>query len=106
VESGDCIKILNLHKDFCQHCKNSNDCVVSVSVDKTIMLTNYVNSVECLRTFISHLNTVNCVKILSNERIMSGSVDQTVKIWKTQTSAFLQTLNGHKNTLKFCVKRK
>jgi WD40 repeat protein len=44
--------------------------------------------------------TVNTVAVLGNDRIVSGSSDNTVKIWNTSTGACLQTLTGHSSYVK------
>ncbi len=62
-----------------------------------------VNSGECLRTFTGHLDAISCVEVLTNERIMSGSSDKTIKIWNVQTGDCLQTLEGHTDFLR-CIK--
>jgi WD40 repeat protein len=48
-----------------------------------------------LRTFKGHLRSVCCVEISSNERILSGSKEKTIKIWNIQTGDCLVTLDEH-----------
>ena len=48
-------------------------------------------------TFMGHSDCVRSVAVLGNngDRIVSGSDDNTVKIWNTSSGACLQTLTGH-----------
>ena len=38
---------------------------------------------------------VYCVAVLSNDRVVSGSSDNTLKVWDASTSECLRTLSGH-----------
>ena len=48
-----------------------------------------------LKTLRGHTGDVNSVAILGPDRIVSGSLDKTVKIWSTN-GTLLKTLRGHK----------
>jgi len=43
---------------------------------------------------------VECVAALSNGRIVSGSGDRTLKVWDASSGACLQTLRGHRRTVR------
>ena len=49
------------------------------------------------RTFQSegHTAPVNCVAVLPDGRVVSGSSDNTLRVWDTDTGQCLQTLEGH-----------
>ena len=48
----------------------------------------------CLGTFAGHSAEVSSVAVLGPDRIVSGSWDNTVKIWNTDGEC-LKTLEGH-----------
>ena len=48
----------------------------------------------CLVTLTGHTDDVNCVAELSDGRIISGSRDQTLKIWDSSSGACVATLAG------------
>ncbi|KAK5991625.1 Vegetative incompatibility protein HET-E-1 [Cladobotryum mycophilum] len=55
----------------------------------------------CLQTLEGHNNSVNSVVFSPDgQRLASGSGDNTVKIWDTNSGACLQTLEGHNNSVK------
>jgi len=43
---------------------------------------------------------VRCIKILSDERIISGSEDKTMKIWCLKTNSCIITINGHSDAIR------
>ena len=52
----------------------------------------------CLGTFAGHSGGVCSVAILGPDRIVSGSNDNTVKIWNTDGEC-LKTLEGHSDSV-------
>ena len=93
----------------------SNGHVVSGSGDRTVMVWD-ASSGECLKTLRGHTGSVRrrrpvkqsvdrsstqqraqvwCVVALSNDRVVSGSWDNTLKVWDASTGRCLQTLTGH-----------
>jgi WD40 repeat protein len=50
---------------------------------------------ECIKVLEGHTDAVYCVKMLSNNRLASGSVDKTIKIWNLNDDSCVKTLNGH-----------
>ena len=90
---------------------------MSGSNDHTLKVWN-VSSGECLRTLSGHtsharrrrpvkqrvdrLSTprraqVYCVVVLSNGHVVSGSGDDTLKVWDPSSGQCLRTLTGHRN---------
>ena len=49
----------------------------------------------CSKTFEGHDEFVNCIELLTNNRIASGSNDKTVKVWSIRTGNCLATLTDH-----------
>lgn len=57
-----------------------------------------------IRTLHGHTDGVmDCVVSLSGDYIVSASVDETVKVWDTDTGAELLTLRGHASTVGACA---
>jgi len=61
-----------------------------------------LNSEEILKQFLGHTENLLCLDILSECRIISSSLDSTIKIWDFNTCECLQTLGGHTDAVK-CV---
>jgi WD40 repeat protein/serine/threonine protein kinase len=55
---------------------------------------------RCLRTFEGHTNSVKSVCLSGDGRLaLSGSSDQTVRLWETETGRCLRTFQGHTDTV-------
>ena len=50
---------------------------------------------RCVQTLEGHSEGVTAVAVLDADRIVSGSVDCTLKVWNTTSGECLQTLSGH-----------
>ena len=65
-------------------------------------LTNIVHNMKAgkyrLQTLSGHQGAIECVKIV-DDKIISGSRDNTLKIWDLQTGKELQTLTGHTDAI-------
>ena len=48
---------------------------------------------------IGHLGSVWTLALLENGQLVSGSRDQTIKIWNTASGVVLNTLSGHTNEI-------
>ena len=57
---------------------------------------------EIMMTLEGHTSYVNCMIQLTDGRLVSGSDDNTLKIWDTISGSCLMTLEGHTNSV-FCV---
>ena len=80
--AGDRIKILNGHSYRVDgFFKFSKERIISCSDDFTLKLWNVAFD-ECLKTFTGHelINNVSCVKIFSNDKILSSSWNGTIKL--------------------------
>ena len=60
---------------------------------------NSTSDYTCVRTFKGHTKFVWSVAVMANQNIVSGSADNTVKIWSRDTGACLHTLVGHTNVV-------
>ena len=56
---------------------------MSCSLDETIRVWN-LNSGQCLK-ILNEYTKITCLKVFSDEKIISGSDDQTIKIWDIET---------------------
>ncbi len=54
---------------------------------------------ECLKTIEAHSDTVFSLRKLSNNSVISCSLDRTIKIWDIETSSCLITSNDHQNAV-------
>jgi len=51
---------------------------------------------QLLRTFTAHENSINALKLMSDERrFVSASADNTLRLWDLSTGEVLQTFTGH-----------
>ena len=69
---------------------------MSASSDKTIKIWNEHQAL--IHTLIGHQDHVVCLEVLDDEEIASGSLDNSIKIWKKQNNSLIwqcTTLNGH-----------
>jgi WD40 repeat protein len=57
---------------------------------------------DCDVTLVGHNDDVFCVVTLSDNRIVSGSLDNTIKIWNSQTGDCEITLTNHNNMI-ICI---
>ena len=48
-----------------------------------------------IKTLTGHTNVVQALTVLQNGNLVSGSSDNTIKIWNPTTGALIQTLTGH-----------
>jgi len=46
------------------------------------------------------MDYVRCIKIFSEERIISGSEDGELKIWCLKTNSCIQTINAHSKIIR------
>jgi WD40 repeat protein len=69
----------------------SNDRFVTCSHDFTIKLFD-LNTLECIRTFIGHEDTVRGINESSDETIVSCSSDKTIRIWNLNSGECLKNI--------------
>ena len=76
-------KELVYHESFVYSLATGYDCFFSASKDKKIfMVDGHGSPIGC---FEGHQNTVNCVWVIDERSIISGSWDGTAKIWDIST---------------------
>lgn len=51
---------------------------------------------QCTSTIQAHSDSVSCLELLSNERVISGSYGE-IKIWNIATNSCINTLSGQFN---------
>ena len=57
-----------------------------------------------VENFVAHEEAVQCLKYFGNNILVSGSSDQTIKIWDISFPHLIQTLTGHINDVK-CLEK-
>jgi WD40 repeat protein len=55
-----------------------------------------MNEYSCVNTFnTGHTNFISCIIVISNNRLISGSNDKTIKVWNMNDNSLITTLTGH-----------
>ena len=54
---------------------------------------------SCIRTFAGHTDDIWSVAVMDNVYIVSGSADETIKIWCLATGECVKTLQGHNDVV-------
>lgn len=90
----------------CLHLEGNR--LVSGSTDTTIKvwdldITPSWSSIGCKVTMVGHTDTVRCLQMVQDQQIViSGSYDETLKIWCLTSGRCLNTLRGHRGRV-LCV---
>lgn len=71
------------------------------SVDHSVKYYDLRNPSHPLQTFKSHSRAVSYVKFMSNDELVSASVDSTVKMWNLRDMSLTRTFKGHANNKNF-----
>ena len=45
---------------------------------------------------IGHISWIRTLKVVSNDKLVSGSEDKTIKVWNYKSGQLLSNLEGHK----------
>lgn len=53
----------------------------------------------CKNTLTGHNGSINCLKLLRNRRLASGSGDSSIKLWDLDNNKCIATLVGHKKAI-------
>ena len=105
LKSMRCVNTLKGHT-FDVNCMEllSNGQLLSASSDKTIKLWNMFGQ-KCVKTFKGHAQGVLCLTLVVRDaaqqqqppsvRIVSGSFDNTIKLWELTGTECVATLQGH-----------
>ena len=88
VSDGSCVRTLEGHIDYVEWVcvvpalrgDASDDLVASGSCDNTVKVWNWKEG-KCIATLLGHTDWVRCVIPFDSQRILSGSHDQTIKLW-------------------------
>lgn len=76
-----------------------NHTIISASGDRTIRSWN-LHTGRCERSYVGHTKGIACVQFDGRRRIVSGSSDNTVRVFDAETSAEIACLNGHGNLVR------
>jgi angio-associated migratory cell protein len=95
---SDCVRAL----EFVPTRNNIKDCLlISGSCDKTIRIWDFSSSQkdQCKRVLQDHTDGITTFKLLDNIHFVSGSRDESIKVLDLETGQYVQTLNGHNNSV-------
>ncbi|KAJ1674939.1 Lissencephaly-1, partial [Spiromyces aspiralis] len=68
--------------------------LASCSADLTLRLWDLENEYQCCKVMYGHDHCVSSVAFLGPDKIVSGSRDQTIKVWEVKTGYCVQTISG------------
>ncbi len=75
---------------------NSDQCIASGTENNNIKVWNQFG--ECINMMSGHSGSVQCVYFSPNgTQLLSGSRDNTLRLWDLRTGMCLKVLNGHSN---------
>ena len=104
INSGECVlTLIGCHNMWVTSLTVLPDLtLVSASGDTTISFWNIasedINKIYT-RTSYGHTDSVNCLLLLTNGRLASGSTDRTIKIWNAESGVCIKTLVGHTHAI-------
>ncbi len=76
----------------------------TISVESNLIQQDYASVNKRLKPIVRHGNDVLSVSFSPDGKyIASGGLDQTIKIWKTDTGKLVRTFEGHKSWVKSVV---
>ena len=61
-----------------------------------------LNNGTCIQTLEGHTDSIECIIVLPDETIVSGSHDKTIKLWNLSENICINTLHGHSDTV-YCL---
>ena len=67
-------------------------------MDNTIRIWD-IESFSCMYTLTGHTESVNCLELLNEYTLASGSSDASVRIWNLNNFKFEVVLNGFKHAV-------
>jgi WD40 repeat protein len=88
------IATLNGHSNSVYCLSQNGKFLVSGSKDSSIILWN-LSSFGFVRQFVGHQHTVCDVSLLDNERIVSSSLDSSVRVWDMKTAECIKIMKYH-----------
>jgi len=97
--SFECIRTLNKGSQAYSLANYQNILLISGHFDGNIKIWNH-KTFDLLDTIKNHTKTVHSIIVLANGGLATGSLDQTIKIWKSMNNAsfeVLKELKDHKN---------
>lgn len=111
VESGECIKTFIGHRHGVACLYFDGNTIISGSSDRTIHVFDLIKSQWVTTIYDAHEGLVRTLSLNSDDILVSGSYDETIKLWKRKTSDFNlpidssnnRTTNTNTNTGRPCI---
>ena len=97
---------ISLHKDVISQASWSPDgaSIATASADGLCKVLN-AETGQIRAQFSGHSRPVLAVEYLDADHCFSGSVDQTIRLWKVSDGGLLRTLNNHVNTVNMLARQ-
>jgi WD40 repeat protein len=62
-----------------------------------ILILDSKDEYNCIQSFLGHIQMINTLISLPNNRMVSGSKDETIKVWDLDKGVCLKALTAHKH---------
>jgi WD40 repeat protein len=99
----ECIKSINTYEGCkyisCLFLLSDLNIACSAKFDESfrILILDSQNEYNCIQNFLGHIQMINHLISLPNNRIVSASKDETIKVWDLDIGLCLKALTGHKH---------
>lgn len=75
---------------------NNDDLVIAQNTELRVL--DY-SSTNVKQSLVGHRDVINCVIVLENDLVASGSNDKTVKVWNSKNGSLIQSLESHASSV-------
>ena len=97
---GACLKTIDVSGSiYCMQVLSGDRVACGSGAEITIW---NLNDGTCIQTLKGHTQYIQCLMVLPDETIVSGSKDNTIKFWNLSENTCINTLNGHTDWV-FCL---
>ncbi|KAG2207386.1 hypothetical protein INT47_006861, partial [Mucor saturninus] len=93
-KEGKCMQTIEGHTASVLCLQYNDTVIVSGSSDSTLMVSDLASG-NHLRSLTGHSDSVLCLKLVGNDRVISCSKDRSLKLWNMDTGECIRTYQGH-----------